>query len=412
VVALLLSLGHAGRALPQGSHPEAPASALPIDDPGSAERAAHSEPAASAIAHWSWRPTLLALAAFERDIGLTPLVGRDVTGTRWQPALALALDVERVGPRVGFQGALFALGRGPFEHHRRQFVLDARAQAFGQWAGGWRLDGDASARLERHNATALTDFQRHDLALTLERRGARGPAWRLRATEGQRDVPRLAGLDVRRFGLALGPVFALPRGTNLAQSAVFEHDSAAVGRGWRAGLMLEASQVRAGRAWALRYGWSAALYRTTASANLGLPGSGVAAAGVGADFLTQAARAMAPPPVAEVGPEPAAVPLADTLDGDEDGLPARRRHVLALYASQRLGSRLRFGLGAQFAWRRELDDRAQDLRTQRVRLRATLRLRVARRLALLAQVAHATATPSTATPRSERMLVHLGLQLF
>lgn len=415
-VVLLLALGVVPHAVADDSPLAPPVSA--VSGQGSAtataDPATQPEQALEVTARWAWRPMLFALTAFEHDAGLlAPLTDRRDRGSSWQPALACAVDVERIGPRTGFQSTVFALGRGPVTH--RQLVLDARVHAFEQLGERWRLDLDARGRLERRQAAALVDFQRHEVALALERGGTHGPAWRLHVTEGQRDVPRLAGLDVSRSGLALGPVFALARGVSVAPSALLQHESSATARGWRAGFTLEASRVRTLRSWALRYSWSAALYEVLPAAAFSSPGTdlGPTATRVGADFLVNAANASQPTLVADLGAEPPAVPLVDTLD-DDDGLPARHVHALALYASERIGPRLRLAVGARFTWRREASTRGLEPHAplaERFSLRATLRLRLASHAALLGQVAHAAAQERLYGPGVERTLAYLGLQL-
>lgn len=371
----------------------------------------------SSTGRWSWRPTLFALAAFDREDGLAALLARRrEAGLAWQPALALGLDVEHSNPQAGFQASLFALGRGPFERVERQLLVEARARGHRQLGARWRLDLEGNLRVERRNAVPLADFQRHGLTLALERSAPRGPAWRLQVTESQRDLPRLAGLDVRRSGLGLGPVFALGRGTSLAPSLVLQHNDAAGARGWHAGGALDVVRLRPGQLWALRYSWSAALYRSTGAANMSLPGfdPGATATRAGADFVTNANVAAQPGLVTDPGLEPVVMPLVDPLEDDLLGLPARRTHTLALYASRRLGARARLSLATQLDWRRDPADSgyaALERRDRRASLRIALRVKLAAHAALVAQAAHARGHGRNTTLDIERSVVHLGLQL-
>ncbi len=357
-----------------------------------------SDPA-SPSSGWRWSPSLFVLGAYEHSRGRSVLEAPGASShsvSELQPALAMGLEVIRSGSRGGLQGDVSLLGRDPFDGDARGTLFDGRAHAFYALDPRWRLGLDEALRVERREDLPRGDFQRQQVQAALEYRGARGPAFRLQLADRRLRLPNVPALDVTHQTLSLGGCTTVGASVTLEAKALLRRFGETARNRDHLGAALEAARVDARGLLALRYHVTSALAYRPASAPTALTGP------------------VAPPLAAAASELVPEVPLADALDDEAESWPARQEHLLSLYGSRRVGERFRLTLRAQVRWLRDREPLVAGLPSfddRRWHLRGTLRWRLSRHSALVAQAAYASEAGNPIVPELVRSQVLFGIQV-
>lgn len=172
----------------------------------------------------------------ERDLALCVGAGLDGRG-QWNGG--------------GVDLSAFAFANNPTPGGHDGFFAAARARGFDDLGEAWRLRFDASGRLQRRETATLSDYERSDLSLGLDRKGA--VTLGLRVGDRRRSV-RDRTLDFDRQSLLASATWGAPGGHRFRVEAGPQVAHAPTARGWRVSGTLE---------WAARLGgWTTAVRGT------------------------------------------------------------------------------------------------------------------------------------------------------
>lgn len=423
-LALLASLALAERpvAAQTPSRPPAPA---PVDP---------AQPIPAQRQATQWRPAVYLLGTSERGDGAAYAPPLERLKHDDALSLALGLDVRRMLQAGKLEASAFGLAHDPASAADRGFLLASRARATFPWGGGaWTLRAEDSARLQRRESVAVSDFQRNELWLEIERR-TDGPSIGLRASDRRRSVrhDRLQGFARQSLSAALSG--GSPGAGSWRLEAGPQYYTTDVARGWRIASALEVvARVLRAQA-ALRLAWiepldHAARPRGATSPTFPSPSPTPTPTSpapspepstpptyerppVADTVALGASPQFAPPPPQLVGPMLA----VDPLEGDEaDWDFGRRKQELRLVVAGQLPGTVSasFELRAQRERGPDLTVIGPGIQVERDRLsfHAALRRRLGTRLALLAEGSWQRVRDNRPGFAHSRTIVAVGIEL-
>jgi hypothetical protein len=344
--------------------------------------------------------------------------------------LASALDVAWDGESGRFQTSAFALTRSPFSKNDRSYFAAGRLHAVRTLGPAFRLALDDSARWQRDDRPAVTDFQRNEVIASLDWRPRGRVGLGLRLSDRRRSLPRLEELGFARQSVALATRVSL--GQRLVGEAVaaWQHYSARTAKGQR--LLFSAEVARFGSRGVIsaRFSWFEPHEDSWVDGLLGSPSPAAfplegPVGGVGTrNYLDEdlaLGRATSWEAVdatgstdADLTGEPA---LFDPLESESDEWDfGRRKQVLAAFVSRRFGESWFVSAVARYQHKRGpnllLDGPSGAVvEDDRVAVRLSIRRRLGARLSLLVQGCHLQAWADRPALRFSRNLAALGLEL-
>lgn len=297
------------------------------------------------------------------------------------------------GGAVDWSVAGFAYDPTPSGHDG--LLAAARVRGFDDLGGGWRLRFDASGRVQRRDTATLSDFERSDLSVGLERRGR--VVLGLRAGDRRRSV-REDTLAFDRQSLLASATWGEPGGHRWRVEAGPQVAHAPTARGFRLAGTVE---------WARRLGGVTAAVRGTWFEPWGARRRGDA----GGSFESVLPTAFPAPPALPPAPPPAGTGTAvgtpdaartasfegllgpalivDPLEDDENDwdLGLRKQQVVAVAARAFARTTLSAELRADFERGPDLLSPVAfaDVRRTRLAARLTARRTLGAKWALLAQ---------------------------
>ena len=141
------------------------------------------------------QPSISLLGTSERGSGAAYAPPRDGLRRDDAASLAIGLDARKVLPRGRIEGSGFALAHDPLSADDRGFYFAGRLRGSFDWNDHrWTLRIEDSPRLQRRDTASLSDFQRNDVWLELERAtSVSGPKVSLRISDRRRSVRGDAG---------------------------------------------------------------------------------------------------------------------------------------------------------------------------------------------------------------------------
>lgn len=372
---------------------------------------------ASAVAQTTWQPALHLAGSFERGRGAAFDAQDRERGDDGAFSLGFALDGRRRGAEGGFDASLFVLAHDPAASADRGLFAAARVRATRELGPGWRLVFDDAAKLQRRDRLALSDLQRNEAALGVERRAPSGRTLGLTLADRRRSVLDASGLGFERQALTVALGLPLGARQELQVQLGAQRFAADAGSGRRASIAAEFVRAGAGGVVAVRAGWLEPLSETRAGGATQAPGLPAADRPPGSflgSSLTPgrfAGGAPASPPPAGLLGEGL---LVDPLEADEDDwdLGRRKQELLAL-GSWRLGARVTVALRARLVRQRGpdlLNARGARVEEDGASLRLVVRRRLSARAALLVQAAFQARRDARPGFDYDRTVVAAGLE--
>lgn len=311
----------------------------------------------------------------ERDLALCVGAGLDARA-RWDGG--------------GLDGSAYLFANNPTPEGHDGLLAALRARGFDDLGGAWRLRFDASGRLQRRETATLSDYQRSDLSLGVDRKGA--VTLGVRVADRRRSV-RDGTLDLDRQSLLVSAAWGAPLGHRFRVEAGPQVAHAPTARGWRVSGTVEWAARPGGWTTAVRGTWLEPFDSRRRSAT----------AGTFDVLVPPAFPAPLPPPITP--PDPTAVqppvrvpPPVDGLlgpslvvdpqeDDENDWDIGLRKQQLVAVAARTFGrTSLSAELRAEFERGPDLlSPQAPRMERERLAARVGVRRAVGARWALLAQ---------------------------
>lgn len=300
-----------------------------------------------AAAQAVWQPSFHLVGSLDRGRGEAFDARGDLRDDS-AASLGFGLDGRRDAGRGGFQAGLFVLAHDPASSSDRGLFAAGRLRVTHGFGTGWRFTLDDVAKLQRRDRLELSDLERNELALGIERRFESGRRLGLTFSDRRRGVHAAAVLGFERQALVTSFGVPLTPGRELQFQLGPQRFAADTARGWRFGFAAELLGADRRGAFALRASWLEPLSETRRVATLGPSGvSPDSAVGPAVNFAGVAAGtargAMAPPLPEPAEPEAGLLGeglIVDPLESDEDDWDlGRRKQELLVLGSWRLGER-------------------------------------------------------------------------
>jgi hypothetical protein len=378
----------------------------------SAAPSAAGEPVAS-----YWQPSLYLLGTSEHGRGDAYAPPNDSLKRDDAASLAFGLDARQGLPGGRIEASGFALLHDPFASERG-FSFTGRVRGtFGPAGGGWRVRFEESPRFQRRETATLSDFQRNDVWIGVERDTAAGTVLGLRVGDRRRSVDGdpLQGFNrqslLASIGGGLRRQWRFEAGPQRFATETFD--------GWRLVTTAELLGQVLRTQTAVRLTWIEPFADDSGAASLRaafdvpppavpVPTSGPSTEGPGASPGMPPTTAIdARSQEGLLGP----ALVVDPLEGDEgDWDFGRRKLELVAVAARRLGP---LQLTAELRVQRERGESAfaPEVRRDRMTARVHVRRELGSRVALLAQGGWQRLKDNRGGFSFDHGIVSVGLQL-
>jgi hypothetical protein len=174
--------------------------------------------------------------------------GADALPEGFSACLGAGLDGHGQWGGGGVDWSALGFVYDPTPHGHDGLFTAARARGFDDLGGAWRLRFDASGRLQRRETATLSDYQRSDVSLGVERKG--GVTLGVRVGDRRRSV-REETLDFARQSVLVSATWGAAGGHHWRAEVGPQRTHAPTARGWRVAGTLQ---------WTARLGaWTAAV---------------------------------------------------------------------------------------------------------------------------------------------------------
>jgi len=366
------------------------------------------------------QPSISVLGTSEHGSGAAYAPPRDGLKRDDAASVALGLDGRTILPGGRLEASLFALAHDPLSADDRGLYFAGRARgSFGGNSSRWILRFEDSARVQRRDTPTLSDFQRNEIWLELERATAlSGPNVSLRIGDRRRSVRGEAIQDFDRQALLGAVTWGGPERRVWRLEVGPQRYSTDAAQGWRLVGGFEMVGTFGASRTALRFTWTEPLRDLIRGVS-----------GVGEPTTLPVPPPLpptTPTPGSPVGPSRSPILregllgpslVVDPLESDEgDWDFGRRKQEIVALASRRLGGHfwVTAEMRAQLERGPDLTAAAPErasVRRERLSVRLHLRRELNDRTALVAQGGWQSLHDNRPGLSFSRGLVCLGVEL-